>query len=135
MRNDFIEKVDYNLYLITEKNSHRVTDNHGRARIVVGEIEAHLHARVATADDEHALGSVPFTAAVVAGVHELPLESSAALDIWNHRLGVLPRGHHQPVAAVHSYTTAERRRSAACRRGDLVRFNPPEAAVEFRANN
>ena len=67
---------------------------------MVGEVERHLHARVATADDEHLLALEGLAATVFAGVHNLALEAMDSLNLRYNRLRVLPCGHNEPFGSV-----------------------------------
>jgi hypothetical protein len=118
--------------------THRVTHNHGGVHIVVGEVEGHLHAGVAAADDEHLAALVGLAAAVVARVHHLALEAVEAVDLRQDGVGVLARGDDEPFGAVLPGGGAEDGLLLGAvdgGRDDLLGAHAPELAVELGADD
>lgn len=81
---------------------------------MLAEVQAHLHPRVAAADDQHPHAPEPLPAPVLARVQRLAGEPLPPLHLGHHHLRVLPARHHQPRRRV--LGDHRRRRRRRCRR-------------------
>ena len=115
--------------------TNRAADDEGGDGTEIGQVKGNLHARVATADDEHLLGVEVDTIAVGAGVEELAAEILDALEHRHHRLGVLAGRHHEPAGAefcVHAGRGAAIGAGGGGGRGRGVDVPQAGAGVELR---
>uniref|UniRef100_A0A8R7PYP9 Uncharacterized protein n=1 Tax=Triticum urartu TaxID=4572 RepID=A0A8R7PYP9_TRIUA len=85
---------------LAREHVHAVAHHHGRPRAVVAQVQAHLHAGVAAADDQDPLPLVRLAGLVLGHVAHRALEGVGAVQVRDDALRVLARGHHQPTTDV-----------------------------------